>query len=155
MEQIKDIAGLLKITKNGVYELTNDIDCKGENLGRILVQFSGQINGNGYKIFNFQLKYILKYDGQKLGIFENIRRSTIKNIEFICEKIEISGDYSANVAYLVCDAYDSLIENCNFEIKKSNYHDEIPLIYDGVNCDIDKTKYFINNKKSIFFKFLD
>ena len=66
MEQIKDIVGLLKITKNGVYELTNDIDCKGENLARILVQFNGQINGNGYKIFNFQLKYILKYDGQKL-----------------------------------------------------------------------------------------
>lgn len=97
------------------YLLARDINCKGETLTPI-DEFSGEIEGNGYRILNFSLSE----DAHQLG-FIRTNNGAIKNLTFDDFTFDVLLDGGGESFYgVVCCINNGLVENChtsNGEIK--------------------------------------
>ncbi|MBQ8302501.1 MAG: InlB B-repeat-containing protein [Clostridia bacterium] len=97
------------------YLLACDINCRGENLTPI-TNFSGELEGNGYKIFNFEVNSSATQAGFILNNSGVIRDLTFENFTY-----DVINSSSDECCYGVITANNSgKIENCkvlNGEIK--------------------------------------
>ena len=109
------------------YLLACDINCKGDTLTPIEA-FGGELDGNGYKIYNFSLNE----DADSVG-FVRTNNGVIKNLSF--------GDFtfsvyriSANAKYygVICGVNNGTVENCHAfggEVKVDHYNQSNPTTY--------------------------
>ena len=105
-----DQLSAIKDDPDAKYLLACDINCKGENLTPI-GQFSGEIEGNGYKIFNFTLDE----DTYNLG-FVATNKGTIKNLSFanfIYDVYLYNNSNSTRYYGVICGINNGTVDNCH------------------------------------------
>lgn len=120
---IRSVDDLYGINNNleGNYILMNDIDLSqtapgGEwdfgNGWRPIDNFSGTLNGNGYRIMNMTI-YGTGNNENRFGLFAELRGGTIKNLGLVNINIDIANAY--DIGGIAADShyyYHSEIENC-------------------------------------------
>ena len=113
-----------------------DIDCKNERISKILENFVGTIDGNGYCIKNLTIadnEIIL--NNQPITLFHTMNRSIVKNLKILNLKIKVpKSAYKPEVAALCVKASDTLFENVYVEAVATDVT-KLPLIYDSNNCE--------------------
>ena len=98
----------IKDAPEAKYLLACDINCKGNTLDPIAT-FSGELDGNGYKLFN----YLINKETD-LVAFISTNNGTVKNLSFSDFVFTVSIDSSTNKNYaMVCGINNGTIENCN------------------------------------------
>lgn len=113
--EIYDVEGLKAIANNpyGNYHLTANINLRGE-VWEPIASFSGILNGNGNKIYNFSLRK----DNTDLAFIINnsgtIRNLTIENVEQVSS---VEGNITCSIA-VMCAYNTGKIVNCS--IKKAS-----------------------------------
>lgn len=110
--EIYDADGLKAIADNpyGNYHLTSNINLRGE-VWEPITSFSGILNGNGFKIYNFSLRK----DNTDLAFIIN-NSGTIKNlaIENVEQVSSIEGDITCSIA-IMCANNTGRIANCTIK----------------------------------------
>lgn len=134
--KISTLEGLKGIS-NGSYALENDIDLQGEEWTPI-ANFTGKLDGQGYKIYNFQLKQ----SQDNLGfIAEN--NGTIKNVTF--DNVTLSERSDKSGAGIVAGKNTGTIESCTVSGEiDAPYCQRVGGIV-GINETEGKILYCINN----------
>lgn len=90
------------------YLLACDINCKGETLTPI-DEFTGEIDGNGYRIFNFDIS-----EDTNNVAFIRTNKGTIKNLRFDDFTFDVLIDTSGAKYYgIVCATNEGTVENCH------------------------------------------
>ncbi len=91
------------------YLLACDINCKGETLSPIN-EFSGEIEGNGYRIYNFSINETADIAG-----FIRTNKGTIQNLSFdnFIFQIVTSSDAAEKQYGIVCGINEGTIQNCH------------------------------------------
>ncbi len=106
------------------YLLACDINCKGEKLTSIN-SFSGELDGNGYKIHNFIISETSQYAGV---ITEIASTGVVKNLNVSDYTYTVTSSYLSDTYYGVIAAVNfGLIENCHvgegeIDITLSQFH---------------------------------
>lgn len=107
---ISNVEQLMAISEQPAakYLLACDINCKGETLTPI-DEFTGELEGNGYKIFNFSLTE----DAANVG-FIRTNKGTINDLsfaDFVFDTIHTSS--GAKYYGVICGINDGYINNCH------------------------------------------
>ena len=98
----------IKDAPEAKYLLACDINCKGETLAPI-PEFSGELEGNGFKIHNFSINTT----AASAGLIIN-NKGTIKDLSFGDFTYDVLTSASGQPFYGVVSAYNNgLIENCH------------------------------------------
>ncbi|MBQ8413782.1 MAG: InlB B-repeat-containing protein, partial [Clostridia bacterium] len=125
LEQVKAI----KDQPGAKYLFACDINCKGEKLTPIN-SFSGELDGNGYKIHNF----IISETSTRAGIINTIATTgVIKNLNISDYTYTVTSSYPLSAFYGVIAAINyGLIENCHvwegeIDITLSYFYDLIEM----------------------------
>ena len=119
------------IKKNKNVYLLNDIDCKGKAIS--YDGYTGIIDGNGHKIYNFEVyydssKYGLKgplddlegsIDHLYISLFFELKDAVIKNITFDEMIIDVNTSFSL-VKYIIVSPLAITASNCTLENVKIN-----------------------------------
>ena len=111
------------------YLLACDINCKGETLAPI-DEFSGEIEGNGYKIHNFSINETADTVG-----FIRTNKGAVRNLsfeDFIFCIVTVSNSNSPHKQYgVVCGVNDGIIDNC--DVLDSNLQITVSLVSTSTN----------------------
>ncbi len=103
-----DQLAAIKDQPDAKYLLACDINCHGEQLRPINV-FSGELDGNGYKIFDFSISETTSY-----AAFINTNNGNVKNLSFTDFTYDILTSSSGTKSYaIVCAINNGTIENCH------------------------------------------
>ena len=98
----------IKDQPDAKYLLACDINCKGETLIPI-DEFSGELEGNGYKIFNFSINETTNVSG-----FIRTNKGSILNLSFSDFTFDILVQNDSTKTYgLVAAVNEGLIDNCH------------------------------------------
>ena len=98
----------IKEAPDAKYLLACDINCKGEELA-IIDEFTGELDGNGYKIFNFALSV----DESNVA-FVRTNNGTVKNLSFASFVFDVYVGMVDNHYYaVVCGINNGTVENCH------------------------------------------
>ena len=127
---------LTSIHSRKAYRLACDIDCKNERISKILENFVGTIDGNGYSIKNLIIEdNEIILNSQPVALFHTMNRSIVKNLKILNLKIEVPKSvYNPEIAALCVEASDTLFENVYVEAA-ATYSEKLPLVYDSNNCE--------------------
>ncbi len=149
-------------SKEGYFILMQDIDFQGQTISKIDT-FSGNLNGNGYSIYNFRIDYD---DTDKVGLVgEN--NGTIKNLVIGSEQYETKIEAEKKNGTLcvggIAGVNNGTIENCklvNVDVNSTTKRSKNNRIYNytgGVvgdnkgriaNCTVDNVSVFGEAKHS-------
>ncbi|MDE6060174.1 MAG: InlB B-repeat-containing protein [Clostridia bacterium] len=104
----------IKDQPGGQYILINDVNLKGAEWSPISV-FSGILDGNGYKVYNFMLTSVAENVG-----FVLTNTGTIKNLELSTMTVSIASTGNINVGVL-CVSNSGAINNCTVKIADGEF----------------------------------
>ena len=92
------------------YLLACDINCKGETLTPI-EEFTGELDGNGYRIFNFEIN-----DTSNIVGFIRTNKGTVKNLYFYDFRYEYSLTKNAERYFgVIAGINNGTIDNCKID----------------------------------------
>ena len=98
----------IKDVPDAKYLLACDINCKGEILTPI-DEFTGEIDGNGYRIFNFGIT-----DDDSNVAFIQTNKGTVKNVTFDDFTFDVLIKSGAGKNYgVICGINKGILENCH------------------------------------------
>lgn len=153
METISSFDGLMKIKRNGEYELKNDIDCENKKVSCILSYFTGKLYGCGFKIKNLIIGDEIWGDEQTLALFNSMNRAEIKDITFENITMDYSrGSYKPRIGALAGACTDCKINNVIMSVSNSSNNDT-PLVYEASNCEMQNNKIVCNGKEAPIAKY--
>ncbi len=129
--QVYTASDLLDMAKNpsGSYELMSDIDMTG--LDWKPFDFSGSLNGQGYKILNLKVEKLgdithLTYDGNMKtydtyysGLFSSLINAKVSNLSLLGLDVEITSDQPTFIGGICGYADKAEISNCVIDGKLS------------------------------------
>ena len=101
---------LSNINNTGNYILMNDIDLSGFGNWKPIEEFSGILDGNGYKISNLTIKDDSDKSKSEIGLFKNLKGAEIKNLGITDANINIKN--ADNVGILAGYTEDAEVTNC-------------------------------------------
>lgn len=130
--------------KESIY-LMNDIDLEGEEIS--FNSYSGTVKGNGYKVYNFTVKYDSSKGGLKgsledingtqdhlyISLFFELKDATFVDINFEEIKIVVNTDFS-NIKYMIIAPLAIKAENVKMENVKFSGTIEFKKV---PNCEIE------------------
>ena len=133
------------LTRNESIYLMNDIDLEGEEIS--FNSYSGTIKGNGYKVYNFAVKYDSSKGGLKgsledingtqdhlyISLFFELKYATFVDINFEEIKIVVNTDFS-NIKYMIIAPLAIKAENVKMENVKFSGTIEFKKV---PNCEIE------------------
>lgn len=112
IRSVGDIRSVMAWELNAKYILKNDIDCHNESfvLGQLDSPFTGKLDGNGYKVYNYNLKGT---NALAVGFFAYTKGAEIVNLKLYNFNIVASNstDSISQVGLLVGKAIDTKIDN--------------------------------------------
>lgn len=98
----------IKDAPDAKYLLARDINCNGETLTPI-TDFSGEIEGNGYRIFNFSIN-----EDTKNAAFIRTNAGIIKNLTFDDFTYDVLISSTGEKHYgVICGTNNGTLENCH------------------------------------------
>ena len=114
------------LTRNESIYLMNDIDLEGEEIS--YNSYSGTIQGRGFKVYNFAIKYDSSKGGLKgsledingtqdhlyISLFFELKNATFIDIKFEEIKIVVNTDFS-NIKYMIIAPLAIKAENVTME----------------------------------------
>lgn len=109
---IKTAADLKNMYRGGKYMLVNDIDLSGTTWTPLFLnkEFTGTLDGNGYKIKNLKVDYSSSTNSSSYAsLLGCTKGATIKNLGIQLNSINSSGGYIGALAGM---AQDTTISNC-------------------------------------------
>ena len=132
---------LTSIKSRKAYRLTCDIDCKNGRISKILDNFVGIIDGNGYSIKNLVIEdHEIVINSQPVALFYTMNRSIVKDLKILNLKIDVPKSvYKPEIAALCVSASDTLFENVYVEAE-ATCEGKLPLVYDSNNCEYRNVK---------------
>ena len=133
------------LTRNESIYLMNDIDLEGEEIS--FNSYSGTIQGRGYKVYNFAIKYDSSKGGLKgsledingtqdhlyISLFFELKNATFIDIKFEEIKIVVNTDFS-NIKYMIIAPLAIKAENVKMENVKFSGTIEFKKV---PNCEIE------------------
>ena len=133
------------LTRNESIYLMNDIDLEGEEIS--FNSYSGTIQGRGYKVYNFAVKYDSSKGGLKgsledingtqdhlyISLFFELKDATFVDINFEEIKIVVNTDFS-NIKYMIIAPLAIKAENVKMENVKFSGTIEFKKV---PNCEIE------------------
>lgn len=133
------------LTRNESIYLMNDIDLEGEEIS--FNSYSGTIQGRGYKVYNFAIKYDSSKGGLKgsledingtqdhlyISLFFELKDATFVDINFEEIKIVVNTDFS-NIKYMIIAPLAIKAENVKMENVKFSGTIEFKKV---PNCEIE------------------
>ena len=133
------------LTRNESIYLMNDIDLEGEEIS--FNSYSGTIQGRGYKVYNFAVKYDSSKGGLKgsledingtqdhlyISLFFELKDATFIDIKFEEIKIVVNTDFS-NIKYMIIAPLAIKAENVKMENVKFSGTIEFKKV---PNCEIE------------------
>ena len=133
------------LTRNESIYLMNDIDLEGEEIS--FNSYSGTIQGRGYKVYNFVVKYDSSKGGLKgsledingtqdhlyISLFFELKNATFIDIKFEEIKIVVNTDFS-NIKYMIIAPLAIKAENVKMENVKFSGTIEFKKV---PNCEIE------------------
>lgn len=133
------------LTRNESIYLMNDIDLEGEEIS--FNSYSGTVKGNGYKVYNFAVKYDSSKGGLKgsledingtqdhlyISLFFELKDATFVDINFEEIKIVVNTDFS-NIKYMIIAPLAIKAENVKMENVKFSGTIEFKKV---PNCEIE------------------
>ena len=127
---ISNVEQLMAISEqpDAKYLLACDINCKGEQLTPI-DEFSGELEGNGYKIYNFEISIVntVSYKCQ-YGAWISKNYGSVINVSFedyIYNYIATGIDtHQGKYIAVICAANYGIIQNCHINDGLLNFHVE-------------------------------
>lgn len=151
--KIYNAEDLLKMSKNGTYELMNDIDFNGSTIKYIIDDFRGSLDGKGHVIKNIVLEKDVEYDEQIVSLINTMSGTTLKNITFENILFKVHDKlYKPKISILCGECERSIVEN----VLIRGAEQSIPMISlsNGstyINCKCNGRK----NKQLIGYSYLD
>lgn len=144
--KIKTIKELLEINQYGSYILTNDINCEGVVVDKIIGDFSGIIDGNNYTVRNLTINFKPFDDSQILSMITTCSGAIIKNLKFENLNIYINNSiYKPRFSIFCGEANNSHFQNIYISVNINK--DKIPFIYLDNNSILDNIHCIINGNK--------
>lgn len=135
--KINNSLDFIKITSKGNYELSANIDFKGQKVKWIIDDFRGTLEGNGYTIKNIVIVRKVEFDEQNISLINSMCGATLKNVSFENVRFEIdSGIYFPKVSALCGECEKSILEN----VKVVSNLPNIPMV------DTSNSSSYINCK---------
>ena len=133
------------LTRQESIYLMNDIDLEGEEIS--FNSYSGTVKGNGYKVYNFAVKYDSSKGGLKgsledingtqdhlyISLFFELKDATFVDINFEEIKIVVNTDFS-NIKYMIIAPLAIKAENVKMENVKFSGTIEFKKV---PNCEIE------------------
>lgn len=133
------------LTRNESIYLMNDIDLEGEEIS--YNSYSGTVKGNGYKVYNFAVKYDSSKGGLKgsledingtqdhlyISLFFELKDATFVDINFEEIKIIVNTDFS-NIKYMIIAPLAIKAQNVKMENVKFSGTIEFKKV---PNCEIE------------------
>lgn len=100
---------------NRYYSLTNNIDLNGYDFSNTntVDYFSGVFNGNGYKIFDFEINNFKQDEYYSYSLFGDLRNATVKNLNI--ENVVINPNRDNSAVGIIGHASGSILTNLNIK----------------------------------------
>lgn len=109
---VGDIRSVMAWELNANYVLVNDINCENESfvLGQLDSPFTGKLDGNGFKVYNYNLKGT---NALAVGFFAYTKGAEIKNLKLFNFNIKAYSSITSDsqIGFLVGKAIDTTIDN--------------------------------------------